>query len=348
MSKAAREIRAAVGKQQFAPVYYINGDDEYSRESLVRELVDGAAEAATKDFNVDILRSDVGAEQLQSILQTPPMMAVRRVVVLRDPASLKKDARQVVEQYIKKPSSDVVFVMIAPVGAKAERWIEDNASVVTCAAPLAKEVRLWMTSHAKEVHKVVLSDDAAALLERAVGNDTTQIAAELDKLASYTQGAEITVAAVEAVVGVTHSDTLSGLLDAIARRDAPAALGMSERVLNQPKVTVVSIIMALSVQVLAMTWGRRARSRGLGAHQLEREYFSLLKETGAFPMRPWGEAVKCWASNLGQWDGASLERAAAELRRADMSAKDTRLSSDEQLLSNLIWSLCAPGRKMAA
>jgi DNA polymerase-3 subunit delta len=106
--------------------------------------------------------------------------------------------------------------------------------------------------------------------------------------------------------------------------------------------------MALSVQVLAMTWGRLARSRGLPAHQLEREYFTLLKETGAFPMRPWGEAVKCWASNLGRWDAASLTHATSELRRADMSAKDTRLSSDEQLLSNLICSLCAPSAKAAA
>lgn len=340
MSKAAKEIRTAVSKQQFAPVYYINGDDEYGRELIVRELVDGAADAATRDFNVDLMRADVGAEQLQSILYTPPMMAARRVVVLRDPAALKKESRQVLEQYIKQPSGDVVLVMVAPLAAKSERWLEEHAAVVTVAAPTAREVRIWMVTHAMDVHQTTLTDEAAALLESAVGNDTTQIAAELDKLASYVQGAEITAAAVTEVVGVTHSDTVSGLLDAIARRDAAAALAMCERVLSQPKVTVVSIIMALSVQVLAMTWGRQARSRGLSSHHLEREYFALLKETGAFPMRPWGEAVKCWSSNLSHWTSARLAGAAAELRRADMSAKDTRLSSDEQLLSNLIYSLC--------
>ena len=46
---------------------------------------------------------------------------------------------------------------------------------------------------------------AVDLLISAVGNDLSQLAAELDKLASYTNGAPIDEDAVSAVVGVRRA-----------------------------------------------------------------------------------------------------------------------------------------------
>jgi DNA polymerase-3 subunit delta len=55
--------------------------------------------------------------------------------------------------------------------------------------------------------------------------------------------------------------------------------------------------------------------------------------------------VNAWVAAVDRWTEASLDRALALLLDADLALKETRISSDEQLLSTLVLALCAlPGR----
>jgi DNA polymerase-3 subunit delta len=77
---------------------------------------------------------------------------------------------------------------------------------------------------------------------------------------------------------------------------------------------------------------------------MENEFFALLKESGSsYTGRSWGEAVRSWAQALNAWSGADLDAALGALLAADIALKETRLSSDEQLLQSLILTLCARG-----
>jgi DNA polymerase-3 subunit delta len=60
--------------------------------------------------------------------------------------------------------------------------------------------------------------------------------------------------------------------------------------------------------------------------------------------------VKAWVHALRQWDHAAVDRALALLLSADIALKDTKLSSEEQLLVSLLLSMTAPGapRRAAA
>ena len=83
-------------------------------------MIDAAVDPATRDFNYETLRgADLDAETLGSILGTPPMMADRRMVVIRDVNALKKDARAALDAYLKRPAPDLVLVLLAPSGVKA-------------------------------------------------------------------------------------------------------------------------------------------------------------------------------------------------------------------------------------
>lgn len=344
-----RDLRKAIVNRAFEPAYFFHGDDEYRKEAAVRELVAGAVDPATRDFNFDLLRgNEVTPEQLASAVNTLPMMADRRVVVLRDVPALKKDARAVLERYLTRPSRDTVLILIAPAGAKAEKGLDHG--VVSVGFPVLKDQELmeWVARHAHETHGVTLTDRAMSLLFSSVGADAGQMASEVDKLVSYTQGATIDEDAVAAVVGVRHGESFSDFLDRIAARDAPGALAMIEHVLLLPKSGLVPIIIALTVQTLAIGWARQARDRGMAEHRLGSELFGLLKETGAYPMRSWSEATECWKKNVSRWDAASIEQALAALLAADRAAKDTKLSSDDQMLASLVCALCTPSRRSAA
>ena len=348
-ARTLRELRSAITKRAFDRAYYFHGDDDYRKDVAVRELTAAAVDPSTRDFNFDQLRgNDTTPEGLASAVNTLPMMAERRVVVLRDVPLLKKDARAVLDRYLKDPAPETTLVLVAPAGAKADKGLEAAATSVEFALLSDRELPDWLAQHAREVHGTTITPEAAALLQSAVGNDASFLAAEMDKLASYTNGRAIGEEAVGAVVGVRRGETTSDFLDRVAERDAAGALALVEHILTLPKSGAVPIIMALTVQTMAIGWARHARDRGLPAQRLESEFFSLLKETSAFPMRPWGEAAKCWARNASKWDAASIERGLAALLAADRAAKDTRISSDEQLLASVVCALCVPARRAAA
>ena len=159
-----------------------------------------------------------------------------------------------------------------------------HASAALEFAPLSPErVRKWIAHHAATTLSVGITDEAATLMQQAVGNDLHLLAAELDKCASFALGARdrdardgepdetpptIDVEAVSAVVGVRRGETVTDLLDAVARQDAAAAIALVGHVLGQPKVTGVQVVMMLSTQAFALAFGRARRDAGMPTNRL--------------------------------------------------------------------------------
>jgi len=170
----------------------------------------------------------------------------------------------------------------------------------------------------------------------------------LDKLVSYVNGAAIDDEAVSAIVGVRRGETLGDLLDRVLAHDAPGALAVIDHVLAQPKITAVSIVMALTTQMLAVAWARAARDRGVPAAGVERELFGLLKESSPYTGRPWGEAVSAWSRAVQAWRHPELDAAIDALLAADYALKESRLSSDEQIIASLVLTLCGAPHRAAA
>ena len=347
-SAGEKALHAALKKREFDPVYYFHGDDDFLKDIRVRELVEAAVDPATRDFNLELRRgADIDAEALDSMLSTPPMLANRRVVVLREVDKLKKDARKLLDAYLKHPASDSVVLLVTPSGVKTDKGLSDRSTAVEFAPLTGDRVPKWVVYQVETVLKGTITPEAVSLLVEAVGEDLSQLAVELEKLASFS-GDAIDEAAVSAVVGVRRGESLGALLDAVAARDTMHALALIPGVLQQPKMNAVLLAMHLTTQTLALAYGEAARARGAQPRALYNEFMSLLKETGAFPGRPWGEAVTAWAKHSDRWSAAALDSALSTLLSADEALKETRISSDEQLLTSLVLALCGAGSSRRA
>jgi DNA polymerase III subunit delta len=134
----------------------------------------------------------------------------------------------------------------------------------------------------------------------------------------------------------------------VADRNVARSLELVPHVLAQSKTTAVSVVMALSTQMLAISWGRARLDEGLSRARLAQEYFDLLKETGAFTGRSWGSATAVWARAAERWSREALDRALDSLLEADVALKESRVSSEEQLLATVVLSLCAAEERNAA
>jgi DNA polymerase III subunit delta len=208
----------------------------------------------------------------------------------------------------------------------------------------------WIAYYVEQDLGSTITQGAVTLLQEATGTDLAQLKTELDKASSFTAGGPINEAAVSAVVGVRPGETMGDFLDAVARRDAARAIAMLPTVLEQPKSSAVTMVMALTSQILVIGWGQAARERGTSSARLSGELFTLLKESGSvFTGRSWGEFVSTCARASDTWSAGAIDDALQALLDADAALKGTRLSSDEQLLATLVLRLCgASSRRHAA
>jgi DNA polymerase-3 subunit delta len=347
-SAGEKALHAALKKREFDPVYYFFGDDDFLKDRNVRELVETAVDPATRDFNLELRRgADLDGEALDSLLSTPPMLADRRVVVVRDVDKLKKDARKILDDYLKRPALDCMLLLVSPTGVKAEKGLTDRSTAVEFAPLAGDRLPKWITYHVETVLGRTITPEAISLLVEAVGEDLSQLAVELEKLASFSDSI-IDEAAVSDVVGIRREESSGALLDAIAARDAARAMELLPIVLQQPKMNAVVLTMHLTTQTMALAYGEAARARGVQPRSLYNEFMSLLKETGAFPGRPWGEAVNAWTKYSDRWSRDALDSALATLLATDEALKDTRVSSDEQVFTSLVLALCGAGTSRRA
>lgn len=349
---ALKSLRETVKRGSFDAAYYICGEDAFQKESATKQLVAAALEPAVKDFNLDVWKAqDLDAKSFDGVVSSMPMMSDRRVLVVRDVGALKKDARSAVERYLEKPSPDVLLLLVETHGGKTDRELARRSTLLEFASLAGDRVPRWITHYSSTELGTGITQEAAELLYGAVGNELHQIAAELDKLASFSNGREITEEAVAAVVGIRRGETMADLLDTVARRDVKKSLALIEHVLGQPKTSAVTIVMALSAQTAALAWGRAQLDEGLSRSRLQGEYFELLKQSGSVFMggRPWGTAVRTWVSAIESWDQKSLERSLDALLTADITLKETRFSSEEQVLTTLVLAMCiGDGNRIAA
>ena len=340
-------LRAAIHDKQFSPAYYFFGEDEYLKEEGLRQLLGAAVDPATRDFNLDQRKgADLDAESLGSLLAMPPMMADRRVVVVRDVSSLRKDARASLEEYLRSPAPDVLVALTTVGDAKADKTLAALTVPVECDSLTGAQVPKWIVARAEKLGTVI-TPGAVELLQDAVGADLSQLSVELDKLTAYCAGRGIDEEAVAEIVGVKRDETASRLFDAVVMRDGALAVSLIAGVLQQPKTSAVPLVMALTTQMLAIAIGV---TRPIPAARQSNEYFALLRAGSSnLTGRAWGEATSSWAKAHGRWKRSDVDHALAVLLQTDFALKSSRVSSDEQILATAVFSICAgaDGRDVA-
>ena len=347
---ALKTLRDAIKGGTFDGAYYIHGEDDFQKDDAVKQLVDAAIEPAMRDFNMEILRAqEADAKSLDAALSALPMLADRRIVLLRDVSALKKDARKVLDRYLENPSPDVLVLLVEASGGKTDKELAKNTTPLEFENLTADRIPRWISHYASTHFDTKISPAAADLLQTAVGTDLHQLVSELDKLTSFANGREIGEEDVAAIVGVKRGETMADFLDQAAQRNVSKALELLPLILSQPKVSGVQLIMALTVQTIALAWGKARLKEGLSQSRLQSEYFGFLKQAGgAYTGRPWGSAVSAWSLAADQWSIASTDHALDALLEADRMLKETRFSSEEQIMTTLILSMCVEEDRIAA
>src|SRR5437867_2610865 len=167
------------------PVYYLHGEEDVLKDEAVRVLLERAVDPAARDFNVDQrTAADLDPEAFNALVNTPPILAATRAVVLRGMEQLRKTAkvRQELLHYLDSPNPSTVLVLVHGTPEPPDAELLRRATAVEVAALPPERIVRWMTHRAKQLG-FTLAPEAEELLLASVGNDLSGLARELEKLA---------------------------------------------------------------------------------------------------------------------------------------------------------------------
>lgn len=309
--------------------FYLHGDDHFRKEEELRRLIELHADAAARDFNLDLLRgTEVDAETLASVLATPPMMATWRVVVLREVEGLaaSKHARDALLDVVKAPPPGLALLMscTVPDGSKAKMYkeLEKAATSVGFSAVDQADLPGWIVTRADEAHGVEVEVDAARALGAAIGSDLGVLARELEKLSEFVGDRKrITVADVEAVGTRIPAQDRWKWFDLVGQRrfgQARATLGT----LFAQGESGVGLVIGLATHLVRIGVVLEAGRQGL--------------ENALPPYQRW--LAKNYVAQAGVWTRDELDRAVIELREVDRMLK-TSSHGDEHFLESWVMGL---------
>jgi DNA polymerase-3 subunit delta len=230
-----------------------------------------------------------------------------------------KQAAPVVEALSALPP-ELTLVLIAreePPKVRAPKALVDavvaaGGEVIAYEAPKHRQLPAWLRDEARR-RGFELEPEAAALLADRLGEGTTRLASELDRLAVWAEpGGSVTRDDLVQMVADTSEEASWVLSDAILDRDPGAALAAAERLAEQ----------GAAVTPLVYAVAKRLREASLALEALEAGRAPADVE-GALPMHPY--AAKLLVRRI-------RGRTPAELRRAACAIADlewwTRGGSD--------------------
>ncbi len=343
------DLLRALGRRELQPVYYLFGSEDILKEEASRAILDQALEPHERDFNFD-QRSAAGLspEDLHALVNTLPMMANRRVVVIREVEAWKKKAapREVLLKYLANPSNDTILLLVenAPASDEKKRDYEPDEALVahTYAVdfePLPPErVARWIEHHAKRLG-VIFGEGAADHLAAATGCHLGTLRSELEKLHSLSGQGPISLEQVGDLVGVRHGETLDDWVAAVLADDTPRALSLGVRVLDQAGMSGVKMVTVLGTALIGLRITRLLYDKGSRGGSLERASMDWLKTHRMFGIGDWKKLTRSWSASAGRWPGARLRTATRATLEADRALKGTRVSDDTGVMTDLVLQL---------
>ena len=330
------------------PVYLLHGDEDVLKDEAVRALLDAAVDPAARDFNLDRrFAADLDAEAFHALVNTPPMLAERRAVVLRGVDQLgkrKSKLRDELVRYLDAPNPTTVLVLVTGAGEQPDADLARRATPVALAALEPERLSRWVTHHSGKL-ALTLAPDAAELLISAVGNDLSGLARELEKLAALAGDRPATAADVTALVGVRRGETVYDLVEAALERRAARAAQLVEPVLEQAGMSGVKIVTLLGTHLVGTALAHAERERG--SERLEDTVLRHLLAARPYGLRGYKDEAARWARWSGLWTSSELSRAIRAALTADRALKGTTVTDDRGIVTLLVLGFATTRREAA-
>jgi DNA polymerase-3 subunit delta len=233
------ELEAELARGRLRPAYLLAGSEPLLREDACRALERAVLGDAQRDFDFERLSGEsCTPAALEDALRALPVLAPRRLVVLREPEARRRSGEALGERLAElvaalgEPADAVLVVVAERVDARA-RWVrafQGEAARVDCEAPKAsREIAAFVRREAAR-QEVALAAGAAEALAERIGPQLLLLRQEVAKAALFAgPGRAVTPGHVAETASDAAEEPIWSLTDAIGEGRAPDALALLAR-----------------------------------------------------------------------------------------------------------------------
>jgi DNA polymerase III subunit delta len=332
----------SLNKGSLAPVYYFHGAEDVLKDEAVRAILDRALDPSVRDFNFDQRSAgQLDAEMVHSLCNTLPMLADRRVVLLRDVENWKRKTagRSEFLRYLERPCPETVVILVQGSGEDDEdKELAKGAYTVRFDALPPERASRWVLHRAGKLG-LVLEPDAVEHLVRSVGSDLGPLASELAKLASLPADQPLTVEQVGELVGVRSGETQWDWRAAVLDDQSGRAVTLLPALLAQPGVTGVKLVSLLGSALVGVGIARGLYDKGSRGGALEDAVLKTLFKHRPAGLGGYRDEASRWSRWAPRWSLARLRAALRAALETDQALKNTTVSDEYGLLTELVMRL---------
>lgn len=230
------QIKERIAQGEIEPVYLFVGDEDYLAEDLTNRLLRGVLEPGSEDFNLNIFyASEAEVGDIINAACAYPMMAERRVVIVKELHKILPGKLAALLTYLKNPLLTTCLILIAEqldFRLSATKKLRDAAVYVPLKRLYENRVNQWLRNYLKE-GEYTISEEALQLLQASVGTSLRAIVNEVGKIQlNIDPRREIEEDDVAHSVGISRQFSVFELCDAVGRKDALSSLKILSHMMN--------------------------------------------------------------------------------------------------------------------
>lgn len=323
-----RDVRAG----KIAPVYYLMGEEDYYIDKVSDFLVDKLMPEMDRDFNLDIVYgSDINCDKVVELCQAYPMMADRRVVLVREAQNLR--SLDALDAYLHHLTPTTVLIMCHKHGTLDKRkavskTLQQVGVVFESKRVYESQLPTFITAYMKR-KGATMEQSAVQVLAEYVGADLCRLSSEMDKLVlALPEGQhEVTAALIEELTGISKEFNDFELQAALAHKDLLRANRIVKYYQGNPRSfalpRTLSNIFTLFSDVMLAFYAPEKSDRGVAAW-LERPEWKVRQDV---------------IPACRNYSGVKVMHILAEIRKTDAASKGVGgcKTPHEELLQDLIF-----------
>ncbi|RME36802.1 MAG: DNA polymerase III subunit delta [Deltaproteobacteria bacterium] len=268
------ELRKKISSGACPPLICLHGEEEWQRDRLLDYIVDRLIPHDARDFNLSQYHGkQASGRDIVEQLQTLPVFAERRLVVVREADQLSAAALEALFPLLKNPVPESILLLVAGKIDKRRRFWQEfgkRGAMVEFRSLYANEI----PAHIEQTLAAQgwsMTPAAMELFCRRVGTNLQEIHAELDKLRSFIGDRNSADAEdVDAVISRVAEEGVFDLAHAIGRGKTGPALELLGQLLGTGVAPV--FILAMTARHFRQLWAASlALEKGLGRKQMAAE-----------------------------------------------------------------------------
>ncbi|MFC2008114.1 DNA polymerase III subunit delta [Chloroflexota bacterium] len=329
-------------------LYILSGEDDFSLHRALGDIKSGLGDQALLSANTTTLDGQqLSLEQLQTVCETMPFLAERRLVIVRGllqrfaPQAKSRRQRKITRETSQQdessllaahlhhlPDSTVLVLVDGRIAGNNPLLREISAGAVVMTFPLLRDAKLkqWIKQQVAEDGGII-SPPAVDSLARLVGSNLWMMTNEINKLVLFTSGRGIEEADVQLVISDGQESSVFAMVDTIFEFKTKVAEQQLQQLLQKGAAPAYLMVM-LSRQIQLIVRAKELRSQGKSDAEIQHK-LGLNSE--------W--ALRKTLEQAARYSPERLKSAYHKLLETDVSIK-TGKRDGELALTILVAELC--------